>query len=354
MRLRPSGSPSLRYRLLSPPSRRGCSRQPGLFSEQNARAHVGMLAGTIGSRPIGTPANARARAYIVDQLRLFGFEVRVQDADARARGARPHARASPTSSPSVPAGARKRSALLSHYDSVPAGPGAADDALGVGGVAGGGARAGCPRRSQLDADGARHRRRRSGLMGAAALDDRSRRHRAACRRTSTSKPSDRRQRRCCSRQGPATAGCSTHGRATRRSRAAASFGIEIYRRLPNDTDFSILKRHEIPGPQLRRRRRQLRLSHDAGHTGAPVARTVRETRRAGRRDRDGARRRRHHAAIEQPTRTFFDIAGASAMSYGPTGRVRLSPIAALVLGVIAWVQRHRGGDSARRRRCDGC
>ena len=36
--------------------------RPGLFSEQNARAHVDMLAGTIGSRPIGTPANAqRAR-----------------------------------------------------------------------------------------------------------------------------------------------------------------------------------------------------------------------------------------------------------------------------------------------------
>ena len=56
----------------------GCSRQPGLFSEQNARAHIEMLAGTIGGRPIGSPANARARAYITDQLRLFGFDVRVQ------------------------------------------------------------------------------------------------------------------------------------------------------------------------------------------------------------------------------------------------------------------------------------
>ena len=61
----------------------GCSRPPGLFSEPNARAHIGMLAGTIGSRPIGTPANARARDYIIDQLRLFGFDVRVQEADAR-------------------------------------------------------------------------------------------------------------------------------------------------------------------------------------------------------------------------------------------------------------------------------
>src|SRR6185503_6223189 len=60
-----------------------CSRPAGLFSGQNARAHVSMLAGTIGSRAVGTPANERARQYIVEQLQLYGFEVRVQEADAR-------------------------------------------------------------------------------------------------------------------------------------------------------------------------------------------------------------------------------------------------------------------------------
>src|SRR3982751_4322397 len=60
-----------------------CSRPSGLFSESNARAHVGMLAGTIGSRAVGTAANARARDYIVEQLKQAGFEVRVQEADAR-------------------------------------------------------------------------------------------------------------------------------------------------------------------------------------------------------------------------------------------------------------------------------
>ncbi len=64
-------------------SRRRVRGRRASFPSQNARAHVGMLAGTIGSRPIGTPANASARAYIIDQLRLFGFEVRVQEADAR-------------------------------------------------------------------------------------------------------------------------------------------------------------------------------------------------------------------------------------------------------------------------------
>ena len=42
-----------------------------------------MLAGTIGSRPIGSPENLRARQYVIDQLRLFGYDVRVQETDAR-------------------------------------------------------------------------------------------------------------------------------------------------------------------------------------------------------------------------------------------------------------------------------
>src|SRR5688572_5237748 len=69
--------------LLSVLALAACSRQPGLFSERNARIHVEMLAGTIGSRPAGSEANARARAYIVDQLRIFGYQVRVQETDAR-------------------------------------------------------------------------------------------------------------------------------------------------------------------------------------------------------------------------------------------------------------------------------
>ena len=108
----------------------GCARPVPIFSEQNARAHVGMLAGTIGSRPVGTEANARARAYIIDQLRLFGFEVRVQEADARRASLGRSARVANIIA--VRAGARAEAvALVSHYDSVPMGPGAADDALGV-------------------------------------------------------------------------------------------------------------------------------------------------------------------------------------------------------------------------------
>ena len=107
-----------------------CSRAPVLFSEQNARAHVGMLAGTIGSRAVGTPANQRAREYIVDQLRLFGFEVRVQEADARRPELGRTARVSNIIA-MLPGARREAVGLIAHYDSRPEAPGATDDALGV-------------------------------------------------------------------------------------------------------------------------------------------------------------------------------------------------------------------------------
>ena len=88
------------------------------------------LAGTIGSRPIGTPENQRARQYVIDQLRLFGYDVRVQETDARRPDLGLTARVSNIIA--VKPGAEKNAiALLSHYDSNPAAPGAADDALGV-------------------------------------------------------------------------------------------------------------------------------------------------------------------------------------------------------------------------------
>src|SRR5688500_13015640 len=60
-----------------------CGPQGDRFVTANARAHVNMLAETIGSRPAGSDANRRARAYLVDQLQLAGLQVRVQETDAR-------------------------------------------------------------------------------------------------------------------------------------------------------------------------------------------------------------------------------------------------------------------------------
>jgi hypothetical protein len=105
-----------------------CARPASRFSVENAQAHVRVLAGTIGTRPTGSDANRRAREYIVERLRAYGYDVRVQDADAERRGTTAHVANIIATRP----GRRGQAiALVSHYDSVPDGPGAADDGLGV-------------------------------------------------------------------------------------------------------------------------------------------------------------------------------------------------------------------------------
>ena len=222
-----------------------CSRSAPRFSLDNARAHVEMLAGTIGSRPTGTPENARARQYIVDQLRLYGFDVRVQETDAR------RAEIGRTAHVSNIIGIRsgtERAAigLMSHYDSAADAPGAADDGFGVA--------------VTLEAArvlGARTDRRHTlmvlvtdgeedGLMGAAGL-------------TADREVMDRLQaylnveaigssgNAMLFETGPGNSWIVRPWARAAPHPRGASFAIEIYHRLPNDTDFSILKRHDIPG-----------------------------------------------------------------------------------------------------------
>src|SRR5688572_22804850 len=108
----------------------GCTPAAGPFSTDNARAHVQVLAGNIGSRPVGTHENARARAYVIDQLKLYGYEVRVQEAEARRAEFGLAARVANIIA-TLPGSRREAVGLVSHYDSAPEAPGAADDAFGV-------------------------------------------------------------------------------------------------------------------------------------------------------------------------------------------------------------------------------
>ncbi len=222
----------------------GCSRSPGLFSERNARAHVEMLAGTIGSRPAGTPENARARAYLIDQLKLFGYEVRVQETDARRPEFGLTARVANIIA-ILPGARREAVGLLAHYDSRADTPGAADDGFGVA-VTLEAARV-IPSKPRTwttfilltDAEEA-------GLMGAAALlNDREVRERLSAYLNVEAIGSS----------GPALlfeTGPGNHWLVRSWARRAthprgSSIGIEVYKHLPTDTDFSILRRHELPG-----------------------------------------------------------------------------------------------------------
>ena len=312
----------------------GCSRPPGLFSEQNASAHVRMLAGTIGSRPAGTEPNARARAYIIDQLRLFGFDVRVQETDARRPEFGYTARVANIVA-TLPGSRSEAIGLLSHYDSRADTPGAGDNAFGVA-VSLEAARvlAARPQRPWslfvlvTDAEEA-------GLMGAAAM--------------MTDKEITDRVRaylniEAVGSEGPAMLFETGPGNGwllgpwARRAPhpRGASFGIEIYRRLPNDTDFTMFGRHEIPGLNF-----ALVGDSYAYHTplDTPDRLSTRALREAGENvvatvsALDSL-----DITYRSPTQaTFFDIGGTVGVSYGPTIGWILTA-GGLFLGILAWVK----------------
>jgi hypothetical protein len=313
----------------------GCaSRQTAGFSEQNAAAHVAMLAGTIGSRPVGSPENARARGYIVDQLRSFGFEVRVQETDARVPGAGLTAHVANIIA--IRAGARREAVgLVSHYDSVADAPGAGDDAFGVS-VSLEAARLLAARTNPnwslmvLVTDG-----EEAGLMGAAALmDDREVAERlnaylnleaVGSRGTAT-----------LFETGPGNGWLVGRWSKFSPFPRGDSFGTEIYKRLPNDTDFSIFKQYGIPGLNFAitgdsyayhtaRDTPQRLSSQSLRESGENIVATVGALDAVDITQRSGA------------NSTYFDIAQRSAVSYGPVAD-RLISLAALLLGVIAWVR----------------
>src|SRR5262245_42971650 len=204
-----------------------------------------MLAGTIGSRAIGTPENARARQYVIDQLTLYGYDVRVQETDARRPDIGTTARVSNIIA--VKAGAERAAiGLMSHYDSSPDAPGAGDDGLGVA-VSLEAARVLAARTDRrhtlfiLVTDG-----EEIGLMGAAGLTtdrDVMDRVQAYVNIDATGNGGTA----VLFETGPANGWMLKPWARRAPHPRGSSYAIEIYRRLPNDTDFSVFRRRDIPG-----------------------------------------------------------------------------------------------------------
>jgi hypothetical protein len=309
-----------------------CSRQAPIFSLENARAHVQMLAGTIGSRPIGTPANTRARQYVIDQLRLFGYDVRVQEVDARRPEAGYTARVANVIAVKAAAD-RNAIALVSHYDSAPEAQGGADDGLGVA-VSLEAARVLAARSDRrhtlfvLVTDG-----EESGLMGAAGVvtdRDVMDRLNAYVNVEATGSAGTA----LLFETGPGNPWLVKPWARSAPHPRGGSFAIEIYRRLPNDTDFSVFKRRDVPGLNFAAvgdsyayhtaRDTADRLTDQALRTtGENVVQTViamdaldLRTRTAG-------------------DATYFDIGRTVAMSWGPVTAWFVA-VAALICGLLAW------------------
>ncbi|HEX2443795.1 MAG TPA: M28 family peptidase [Vicinamibacterales bacterium] len=311
-----------------------CAPRPASdFSTTNARAHVDVLARDIGPRPLGSPANARARAYLVEALRKAGFpDVRVRTSDARRPEAGLTARVS--NIVAIKPGRRPEAiALVAHYDSVPESPGATDDAFGTAvAVEAGRVLAARPAAQYslmvLVTDG-----EESGLLGAAAAAaDRDIAYRIATYinidSIGSSGPS------LLFETGPGNGWLTgVWARAAPRPRGA-SFATDIYRRLPNDTDFSILKRTGAPGLNFApigdsysyhtARDTAERLSDDTiRQTGENVVATARALDH-----RDLAPRN-----IDQPV--YFDIVRTAAAAFGPLTSAIIT-LSALGAGLLGW------------------
>ncbi len=320
--------------LLLAPAVAGCARDAGVFSVQNARAHIEMLAGTIGSRPIGSDANARARAYLIDQLKLYGLDVRVQETDARRAALGRTARVSNIIG-LLPGTRPEAIGLVAHYDSVAAAPGAGDNALGVA-VMLETARVLAARQTRqwttyvLLTDG-----EEAGLMGAAGLmtDRTVADHLKAYLNLDSAGASGA---AVLFETGPGNGWLVSPWARHAPHPRGGSYGVEIYRRLPNDTDFSILKQHEIPGLNF-----AMVGDSYAYHTARDVperlsAQTIRET---------GENTVAIATALEgiditqrsASDATYFDIGRTTALSYSALMNWILA-FAAIVAGVLASVR----------------
>jgi hypothetical protein len=117
--------------VLEPQDPRPVSAPANEYSAERAFSHVEQIAER--PHPVGSAANAEVRNYLVKQLEDLGLQPTIQEATSArttegtasiARVHNIHARI-PGSSPTG------HVVLVAHYDSVPRGPGAADDGAGV-------------------------------------------------------------------------------------------------------------------------------------------------------------------------------------------------------------------------------
>ena len=309
----------------------GCAGPAPDFPTAAARTHVVHLGAAIGSRPTGTEANRRAREYLIETVSRAGLSVRVQTADVYSPrfgvAGRVH------NIIGTREGARRDAiALVAHYDSVPEGSGAADDAFGTAVVVE--AARVLARQPDLRwslmvllTDGEER-----GLLGASALlEDAEVAGRLKAVINVESIGSDRPV--LLFETGPGNAWLARVWARSAPAPRGASFNYEIYRRMPNDTDFSVFKRAGIPGLNL-----AAVGDGYAYHTGGESPSRV----------TDGALAQAGSTVVavvealqrEDITRrtpdepTYFDLLGRTAVAWSPATDMGLLS-AALAAGVIA-------------------
>ncbi len=228
-----------------PPAPRGLDAPPHEFSAARAEALIERLIAGVGPHPVGTPANAVVRDRIVAELEALGYDVEVQaelgclaewslcghveNLIARLPGVR--------DGPAV--------MITAHYDSVGAGPGVSDDMVGVAAVL----EAARALRSEpaprnpvvfLISDG-----EEAGLLGAAAFVRHSLASEVAAVVNLEARGTSGASMLFETSDG--NAGLIRAFLAEAKRPVTNSLLYELYRLLPNDTDFSVYKEAGMAG-----------------------------------------------------------------------------------------------------------
>jgi acetylornithine deacetylase/succinyl-diaminopimelate desuccinylase-like protein len=114
-----------------PPAALGPDAPGDQFSAVRAMSHLQHFA--VRPHPIGSEAQRRVRDYLVKTLTALGAAVHVEKTTGvHARGRTIYAGTAHNIVATFPGRANRRAVMLvAHYDSVPEGPGAADDGAGL-------------------------------------------------------------------------------------------------------------------------------------------------------------------------------------------------------------------------------
>jgi hypothetical protein len=236
-----------------PPAALPAEAAPDAFSAMRAMKHVAAMARE--PHPLGTSAAEPVRAYLLAELKALGFEPEIQ----QPHDARPIGGAEPKSFPSRrdvrniiarwrgTGPARKKVLLLSaHYDSRTSGPGAGDDASGVAAILESlrALKAGPPPDRDVIAlltDG-----EEAGLLGAGVFSE----EHPWAKDVGVALNFDAR-----GNSGPSYMFEASDGNGWLIEQLAqalphpmaTSLTGAVYRIMPNDTDFTIFKKHGMPG-----------------------------------------------------------------------------------------------------------
>lgn len=308
----------------SPPEVAPASAPPGRFSAERAFSTLTRVLGSGAPHPTGSAENVAVRRRIVARLSELGW----QSAElSQPSCGRYGACATVVNVVATRPGPPGESLLLSaHYDSVPAGAGAADDGMGVGTLLEV-ARALGHRKTELPVvllftDG-----EEAGLLGAEAfVKHELKRYAVAAivnvEARGTSGPS-----LLFETSGPNTHMIEAYARAATRPVTSSLFAA-VYELLPNDTDLSVFKRAGVPGLNL------------ANIGGVALYHTPKDDL-----DHLSLRTLQHHGDItlgltgelaraggETGSSIFFDVLGLHVVRFGRAH-------AALVVGIasLAWL-----------------